>query len=156
DDGARRGAVPPRRHRPPPRGEEDPDAHALRREPGAAAGDDRPRRGPSPARRPGALPRGGAAGTHRPGDEPGVLDRRLPRPHRGAARLRRPGSARGGLLMQTVLLAGGTGYLGSKMVEALLGAGHRVIVLKRPASSLDRISRFLGQAPLELRDVDAG
>lgn len=56
--------------------------------------------------------------------------------------------------MLNVLLAGGTGYLGSKMVEALVGAGHRVVVLKRPASSLARLIRFIGK--IELRDVEAG
>jgi nucleoside-diphosphate-sugar epimerase len=56
--------------------------------------------------------------------------------------------------MQTVLLAGGTGYLGSRMMEALLDAGHRLVVLKRPSSSLARITRFLGLGLVELRDVD--
>jgi CDP-paratose synthetase len=50
--------------------------------------------------------------------------------------------------MSTVLLTGGTGYLGSKMAGALLGAGHRVVVLKRPSSPLARLEGL----PVELRD----
>ena len=54
--------------------------------------------------------------------------------------------------MQTVLLTGGTGYLGSKLAGALLGAGHRVVVLKRPSSSLARLTHLLGR--IELRDAE--
>lgn len=50
--------------------------------------------------------------------------------------------------MPTVLLTGGTGYLGSKMVGALLEAGHRVVVLKRPSSSLARLAPYLSRITL--------
>lgn len=38
--------------------------------------------------------------------------------------------------MQTLLITGATGYLGSHLVHALLAAGHRVAILKRAASDL--------------------
>jgi len=52
--------------------------------------------------------------------------------------------------MATVLLTGGTGYLGSRLVGPLLGAGHRVVVLKRASSSLARLGAFVER--IELSD----
>jgi uncharacterized protein YbjT (DUF2867 family) len=37
---------------------------------------------------------------------------------------------------QDVLITGGTGYMGSRLTSALLGRGHRVRVLTRPASTV--------------------
>jgi CDP-paratose synthetase len=44
--------------------------------------------------------------------------------------------------MQTILLTGGTGYLGSHLAFSLLSSGHRVAVLKRKDSDLSRIKVF--------------
>lgn len=41
--------------------------------------------------------------------------------------------------MQTLLITGATGYLGSHLVRALLAAGHRVAILKRATSNLSRL-----------------
>lgn len=41
--------------------------------------------------------------------------------------------------MSTLLITGATGFLGSHLVHALLGAGHQVKALRRSSSSLDRV-----------------
>lgn len=51
-----------------------------------------------------------------------------------------------------ILLTGATGYLGSHLAEALLEAGHSVVVLKRKTSSLRRLESILPR--ITLLDVD--
>ena len=43
--------------------------------------------------------------------------------------------------MSTILLTGGTGFLGSKMANALVEYGYHVVVLKRASSDLHCLSR---------------
>lgn len=50
--------------------------------------------------------------------------------------------------MQTVLLTGGSGFLGSKIVELLLAKGHRVIILLRKESSTERLEGILSNPKL--------
>jgi nucleoside-diphosphate-sugar epimerase len=45
---------------------------------------------------------------------------------------------------KTILLTGGTGYLGSHLLNRLVQAGHRVVVLKRSTSDTGRIRQLLG------------
>lgn len=45
--------------------------------------------------------------------------------------------------MQTILLTGATGYLGSHLAKAFVSAGHRVAALTRKNSNLSRISSLL-------------
>jgi CDP-paratose synthetase len=44
---------------------------------------------------------------------------------------------------KTVLLTGATGFLGSHLLPALLGDGHKVVVLKRSTSSISRIKHLM-------------
>jgi nucleoside-diphosphate-sugar epimerase len=44
-----------------------------------------------------------------------------------------------------IFITGGTGFIGSHVVRAVLGAGHEVIVLKREKSSVARCADFLNQ-----------
>ncbi len=55
-------------------------------------------------------------------------------------------------MSKRILLTGATGYLGSHLATALLGAGHSVVALKRTTSSLRRLERI--QPNLTLLDVD--
>lgn len=55
-------------------------------------------------------------------------------------------------MSDTVLITGVSGYLGSRLAQALIGRGHRVIGLKRKCSSLRRIESLLPE--LELYDLD--
>jgi len=45
--------------------------------------------------------------------------------------------------MKTILLTGATGFLGSHLARALVVRGHRVLVLKRPSSNVERIASIL-------------
>ena len=45
--------------------------------------------------------------------------------------------------MATVLITGGTGFLGSALTRHWIGAGHAVHILTRRSSSLDKISTVL-------------
>jgi CDP-paratose synthetase len=49
---------------------------------------------------------------------------------------------------KTILLTGGTGYLGSYLAKALIAQGHKLIILKRKNSSLFRISSIIPMAIL--------
>lgn len=55
-------------------------------------------------------------------------------------------------MSKRILLTGATGYLGSHLAQALLGAGHSVVVLKRRSSSLRRLESILPR--ITLLDVD--
>ncbi len=55
-------------------------------------------------------------------------------------------------MSKRILLTGATGYLGSHLAEALLDAGHSVVVLKRKTSSLRRLESILPR--VTLLDVD--
>lgn len=55
-------------------------------------------------------------------------------------------------MSKRILLTGATGYLGSHLAEALLDAGHSVVVLKRKTSSLCRLESILPK--VTLLDVD--
>ena len=58
---------------------------------------------------------------------------------------------------KTILLTGGTGYLGSNLLKRLVGSGYKVILLKRSSSNLIRIKKYtnkvtsydIDQVPLE-------
>lgn len=50
------------------------------------------------------------------------------------------------------MLTGATGYLGSQLAEALLGAGHDIVALKRKTSSLRRLEAI--QTKIALIDVE--
>lgn len=64
--------------------------------------------------------------------------------------------------LQTILLTGATGFLGSYLLEALLLKGHKVVILKRSTSNTWRIENLLDQCvsydvdtqPLELAFED--
>ena len=47
--------------------------------------------------------------------------------------------------IDTILLTGATGFLGSHLLEALLGNGYKVIILKRSTSSTWRINHLLNR-----------
>jgi CDP-paratose synthetase len=47
--------------------------------------------------------------------------------------------------LQTILLTGATGFLGSYLLEALLSKGHKVVILKRSTSDAWRIESLLDQ-----------
>lgn len=56
---------------------------------------------------------------------------------------------------KTILVTGGTGFLGSHVVHNLVTSGHRVLVLKRPSSNLDRLSPILHALSVyDLEEVD--
>ena len=64
---------------------------------------------------------------------------------------------------QTILVTGGTGYIGSHMVVELMTAGHDVVIIDNlcnsKASVLDRIQRIVGRRPrfeqIDVRDRPA-
>lgn len=55
---------------------------------------------------------------------------------------------------QTVLITGATGYLGSHLACAWARAGHRVAILKRRSSKLDRLASVLDQ--IRCFDIEDG
>jgi len=55
-----------------------------------------------------------------------------------------------------VILTGGTGFLGSHLLQKLLANNYEVIILKRSFSKLDRIRSALGHPKLTLFDLDKG
>lgn len=58
--------------------------------------------------------------------------------------------------MKTILLTGATGFLGSNLARKLLASGHRVIVLKRSSSNLDRLASILpGLSCYDVADLSA-
>lgn len=44
--------------------------------------------------------------------------------------------------MKTLLITGATGYLGSHLARSLVDAGHRVAILKRANSNLQRLESY--------------
>jgi nucleoside-diphosphate-sugar epimerase len=54
--------------------------------------------------------------------------------------------------MKTILLTGGTGYLGSTILRRLADEGHRVILLKRSFSNTDRIKKYIKK--ITVYDID--
>lgn len=55
-----------------------------------------------------------------------------------------------------VLITGGTGFLGSRIVAMLLDGGYRVIVLKRKASKLDKLAAIASNSRLSFFDYEMG
>lgn len=55
------------------------------------------------------------------------------------------------LAVKTIVLTGATGFLGSKLAHRLVASRHRVLVLKRPSSRLDRLAGILSD--LSLYDI---
>jgi len=53
--------------------------------------------------------------------------------------------------MKTILLTGATGFLGSHLAHRFVARGHRVLVLKRPSSNLNRLASILPN--LSLYDI---
>lgn len=64
----------------------------------------------------------------------------------------RPKKGSNGRFRVAVLLTGGTGFLGSYLLERLLDSNHQVIVLKRSSSSTWRISHLLDK--VAFYDID--
>jgi len=54
-----------------------------------------------------------------------------------------------------ILLTGATGFLGSRLLVALLERGHEVVAVKRSSSSTDKIAAVLRNERLHLFDIDA-
>jgi len=54
--------------------------------------------------------------------------------------------------VSTILLTGATGFLGSNLAHEFVESGHRVLVLKRPSSSVDRLTSIL--PALSLYDIE--
>lgn len=53
-----------------------------------------------------------------------------------------------------IILTGGTGFIGSHILERLLKLNKRVILLKRSFSDTWRINEFIGNENLVLKDID--
>lgn len=53
-----------------------------------------------------------------------------------------------------ILLTGGTGFIGSNLLEELLNLNKKVILLKRSFSNTWRINEFIGNENLVLKDID--
>lgn len=56
--------------------------------------------------------------------------------------------------MKTILITGGTGFLGSHLVKSLLADNYTVVLLKRKPSSLERIASLIPR--LHIFDVEDG
>ncbi len=57
---------------------------------------------------------------------------------------------------RTILVTGGTGFLGSRIVSDFLAKGHKVIVVKRNTSKLDRLSDLLKNTNLSFFEYKDG
>ena len=53
-----------------------------------------------------------------------------------------------------IVLTGSTGFLGSRLLGALLAHGHQVVAIKRSTSSTHRIDSLLNHPSLHLVDID--
>lgn len=53
-----------------------------------------------------------------------------------------------------ILLTGATGFLGSRLLAALLARGHAVVAVKRTSSSTSKIANVLDHERLHLFDID--
>lgn len=53
-----------------------------------------------------------------------------------------------------ILLTGATGFLGSRILSALLKNGNEVVIVKRSFSSTDKIAEFLSHEKLHMFDID--
>ncbi|MDD2757941.1 MAG: NAD(P)-dependent oxidoreductase [Patescibacteria group bacterium] len=56
--------------------------------------------------------------------------------------------------MQTILITGGTGFLGSKIVELFLANGYRTVILARDDSSSSRLKKFANHPGLVVVSLD--
>jgi uncharacterized protein YbjT (DUF2867 family) len=54
-----------------------------------------------------------------------------------------------------ILVTGATGYVGSRLVTALLAAGHQVLAATRDAARLARLGWFDDVTPVALDTTDA-
>lgn len=55
-------------------------------------------------------------------------------------------------MSKTILLTGGTGFLGSHLVKRLVYEGFKVVVIKRVTSKLSRLESIINQ--VQLYDLD--
>lgn len=53
-----------------------------------------------------------------------------------------------------ILLTGATGFLGSRLLESLIAAGHEVVAVKRSFSDTSRIEKLLNNNRLHIFDID--
>ena len=49
----------------------------------------------------------------------------------------------GGSINKTILITGGTGFLGSSLLKKFLEGGYQIILLKRSFSNTFRINKYL-------------
>lgn len=57
-------------------------------------------------------------------------------------------------MSKSILLTGGTGYLGSNLLKSLLSNDYQITILKRSTSSLERVAEYASQVRLVAIDIE--